>query len=347
MAATERDHGAGANVIRFPTPGPAAQIPRHLQTPMSNAERRHTAARGIPRASRPLPADGSGRSTPMVERPDRFEWERAVRRSDLHPTTRLVLFALGTFMHRDGTGARPTQQTLADSCGLTVRAVRTHLATARHDGWIERTRQGRGVGRDGGMSSEYEARLPATSGGTPLPPEEDSAGTSVPPEPESQPERDASQPESHDVSAGTTVPPIKGDQACTPSSSSAGVPDDIKIAARAQIRQKRDRGEAIHNEHGLLLTICRQLIEARDLDAAVDAQASSRHVDEWAARLASMTALGERRAQTFDGDGPLTEQQLLAELADELRQDLVDAAVARFRQERSRHERLRTEGATP
>lgn len=275
--------------------------------------------------------------------PDRFDWERAIRRSGLHPTTRLVLLTLGTYMSRDGTGARPTQDTLADATGLSSRAVRSHLGIAREAGWIERTRKGRGVGRDGGVASEYKAAVPTRSTGTTVPPDDTSTGTTVPPERKSQPERDASQPEPDDTSTGTTVPPIKEDHTDTPRSSSASseeYSDEIQLAARREIREKRARGEAIRKPHALFLDICRQLAHEQHLDARLDEAQQEHAVDQWQRRLDSHHALGRNRARIPGFD----EQALEQELADELSQDLVDAALDGFRQERTR---LSSTGATP
>lgn len=198
---------------------------------------------------------------------DRFDWERAIRRSDLHPTTRLVLFALGTYMNRDGSGARPTQETLAEACGLSARAVRNHLTAAREAGWLTLVSRGgwRGSGAGGTpMASVYAPAIPASATGTtvPVPTDRnrnDDAGSDI-----SEPEREASEPEPHDVGTGTTVPPTTSDHG-KPSSSSEQIPELVKVAARREILAKKARGEAIHNEHGLFLDVCRQLVEAQQL----------------------------------------------------------------------------------
>lgn len=73
----------------------------------------------------------------------RFEWERALRMLNLPSTTKLVGLMLATYANGDdGREAHPGEDRLAADCCLSTRAVRTHLATLRMAGLIERTRRG-------------------------------------------------------------------------------------------------------------------------------------------------------------------------------------------------------------
>lgn len=125
---------------------------------------------------------------------DRFTWERHLLGSVEPPTRKLVLLALASFVNKRGV-AFPTQQQLAEACGLTPRAIRSHLAAAIECGWVERTRVGRS-----GVASEYVLKL--STAGTAVPPP---TGTQVPLG-ERQAEREDAQAEPDDTSTGTGVP---------------------------------------------------------------------------------------------------------------------------------------------
>lgn len=94
----------------------------------------------------------------------RFEWERALRRADLPATRKHVLMTLSTFANKAGE-ARPSQETIAEAAGLSVRAVGGHVRAALDDGWIVRTRKGRGAGDNRGkaMASEYLLTIPVST----------------------------------------------------------------------------------------------------------------------------------------------------------------------------------------
>jgi hypothetical protein len=138
----------------------------------------------------------------------RFEWERAVKGSDMPPTRKLILLTLATHANKGGK-AWPSQARLAEECGLSDRAVRKHLAGAMSEGWLERTRTGRNVGRSAGESvtSEYRLRTPATGTGVPLADDVCSrngcSGCQI-----CNRNLDALQPEPGRVATGTGVPPI-------------------------------------------------------------------------------------------------------------------------------------------
>ena len=90
----------------------------------------------------------------------RFDWERAIRDLPLRPyLMKLVAFALATYANQDGTRARPGEQRLAGDCGVTDRAVRTHLTALRNLGLIQSRSAGHGGRR--GLADEYELSIPA------------------------------------------------------------------------------------------------------------------------------------------------------------------------------------------
>lgn len=64
-----------------------------------------------------------------------WDWQKAIVASSLGPTTRHVLHALATFMDAEG-ACWPSTITLAEATGYSERAVVTHLAHARKDGWF-------------------------------------------------------------------------------------------------------------------------------------------------------------------------------------------------------------------
>jgi hypothetical protein len=105
-----------------------------------------------------LNAHGAG-----PENVERFVWERALRASGLPFGTRGVLAILGAYMDRDGTGARPSLDTLATACGLGRRQVSNHLRPALDGGWLVRE-----SGRGPGSATSYQARLPTTEIGKPV-----------------------------------------------------------------------------------------------------------------------------------------------------------------------------------
>jgi len=78
----------------------------------------------------------------------RYSWERAVisERGPASGTTRHVLLTLATHVDRELV-AFPSVETLTDESGLSNRTVRTHLAIAERDGWINRSAR-----REGGKA---------------------------------------------------------------------------------------------------------------------------------------------------------------------------------------------------
>ena len=157
----------------------------------------------------------------MPSRPFRYEWEEQVLGSDLPPTTRLVLVTLGTYMDKHGTGAFPSQQTLAERSHLGVRTVRKHLELAQRKGWLLKVRQGRHVGRGGSYSNMYDAVIPLAAGTQDPPAEPPALSTTGTQDPPANPAggTDCSQEAHDDPAGGSTVPPNRPEQ---PKRSNAG-----------------------------------------------------------------------------------------------------------------------------
>src|SRR5262249_52269431 len=91
---------------------------------------------------------------------DVYAWRNAVL-SDAgppNPVMRLVLMAVSLHMRSDGTGAWPSQATLANRTAVSRRSVITHLEAAERDGWVRRYTAGRN-GR-GWRLCGYEAVVP-------------------------------------------------------------------------------------------------------------------------------------------------------------------------------------------
>lgn len=92
----------------------------------------------------------------------RFEWERAIRSAPMPPTRKLLLFIIGTYMARDGTGARPSVSTLAAEAGVGERQVKRHLTAALDELYLERVKRGHRNWQGQASASVYRATLPAT-----------------------------------------------------------------------------------------------------------------------------------------------------------------------------------------
>lgn len=98
-------------------------------------------------------------TTKADEVDDRFEWERTFRECEqLASTTKVVLYALGTSMDRNGKNAHPSTRTLARWAGLSRRSVEEHLRIAAEAGWIER--ESAGVSGQGWKRLPYVPTIP-------------------------------------------------------------------------------------------------------------------------------------------------------------------------------------------
>lgn len=81
------------------------------------------------------------------------KWRKAVLAGDLDPTAKLVALAIGAYMNRAGY-AYPSKQTVADGCGLSVRAVDGAVNRIEAAGLLD-------VQRSTGRSANgYQATIP-------------------------------------------------------------------------------------------------------------------------------------------------------------------------------------------
>lgn len=81
---------------------------------------------------------------------------RAVMRSDLPPTTRLVLLVLAAHAKADGSDCFPTVDAVRVATGLCARQLERDLSRARKGGWVGST------GR-AGRANIWHLRLPDSS----------------------------------------------------------------------------------------------------------------------------------------------------------------------------------------
>lgn len=87
-----------------------------------------------------------------------FEWQRAMRRSVLPGSTKLLLWTLSSYAKPDRTGAHPSTARLCADTGLGRARLFALLAEAEKLGWVER------ISRSG-KASEYVLCLPDPSSG--------------------------------------------------------------------------------------------------------------------------------------------------------------------------------------
>lgn len=71
-----------------------------------------------------------------------FPWRSHILKSDLQPTTRLVLLTLSCHMNDAGESCYPSVERLVQETGLTKRSVITHLQIAKDRGWIGSRKHG-------------------------------------------------------------------------------------------------------------------------------------------------------------------------------------------------------------
>ena len=92
----------------------------------------------------------------------KWDWERAVRESDLRTTMKALLWALGTRMSRDGGDCFPSADTIAADASLTRSSVFVLLKEAATAGWLEVVpKGGRASGAGGtGKTNLYLPRIP-------------------------------------------------------------------------------------------------------------------------------------------------------------------------------------------
>lgn len=87
-----------------------------------------------------------------------YTWRAAIIRSDLSPTTRHVLLTLSCHINDAGEPTYPSTLLLSDECGLSERAVVTHLKLAASLGWLTVTKHG--YAGQAWARNQYRPRVP-------------------------------------------------------------------------------------------------------------------------------------------------------------------------------------------
>lgn len=88
----------------------------------------------------------------------RFDWERIIRRVQLHHTTKGVALIMASYADGDGTRIRPGVERLARVLCASDKTVRRHVKTLCDLGFLERTKHGN---RHSGEVNEYRLTMPA------------------------------------------------------------------------------------------------------------------------------------------------------------------------------------------
>src|SRR5687767_2043201 len=96
--------------------------------------------------------------------PSRFEFERAVRASDLPSLSRLLALTVATWADvRTGVipdRLQPSLTTLETATGMVRASVRKHLDTLEEGGWLERKRPSVAAARAKKAVTKYGLRIP-------------------------------------------------------------------------------------------------------------------------------------------------------------------------------------------
>lgn len=90
-----------------------------------------------------------------------FSYQHAIRKSNLEPTTKLVLYTIATYMALDGTGCFPSYSTIADSCGLGRSTAIAHVKKAVEAGFLAKATRRDDDGEH--TSNLYQAMMPEGS----------------------------------------------------------------------------------------------------------------------------------------------------------------------------------------
>ncbi len=122
-----------------------------------------TTKRAAPRkpavVTAPAPAPPPAVSTAEPQLAALFTWRSAVAsKHGPHSSVRLVLLTLGLHMNEKGGSCFPSQATLAEETGLTIKTVRDRLQEAEEQGWIIRGEKG--ASGQGWKRHEYRAVIP-------------------------------------------------------------------------------------------------------------------------------------------------------------------------------------------
>jgi hypothetical protein len=96
--------------------------------------------------------------------PSRFEYERAVRSSDLPPLSRLLALTVATWADvRTGVipdRLQPSLTTLEGATGMVRASVRKHLDTLEAGGWLKRDRPPVAAARSAKARTKYSIKIP-------------------------------------------------------------------------------------------------------------------------------------------------------------------------------------------
>lgn len=90
-----------------------------------------------------------------------FSWRHAICKSELDPSTKLVLFTLSFYMNEMGASCFPTQVMLSADTSLSERQVRRAIIKACKQGWLKR--QLHGFKGQKWKNHEYHAAIPIGS----------------------------------------------------------------------------------------------------------------------------------------------------------------------------------------
>lgn len=90
---------------------------------------------------------------------DRFEWERVVRRVQMHSTTKFLALVMATYADPDGSRIRPGVERLALVMCVSEKTVKRAFSDLRGLGLVERTKQGN---RHAGLADTYRLTVPST-----------------------------------------------------------------------------------------------------------------------------------------------------------------------------------------
>ena len=87
-----------------------------------------------------------------------FTWRSAILKSNLSAGQKLVSLVISTYMNDHGTGAFPSQETIASDASTSVRSVQRSLKVLHADGWLRIAQHG--YAGQKWRRNEYEVRFP-------------------------------------------------------------------------------------------------------------------------------------------------------------------------------------------
>ncbi|MFD3503724.1 hypothetical protein [Streptomyces sp. NPDC058678] len=171
--------------------------------------------------------------------PGRFEYERAIRRSDLPPPSRHLALTIATWADMD-TGVipdrfQPSLGTLVVATGLDRKTVRRHLDRLEDEKWVRRDRPDAVKARTEHERTHYALLIPPEARGTEPPASDGPRGTEPP---------DLGDEGSQ---AGGTEPPGKG--RTSPSPRGGEPPKSSSAVPKSRESQKSRKGPAKPNPH--------------------------------------------------------------------------------------------------